>query len=175
MLDRKCRKALGFAELGKNWSFFVAEFVTKIHKVLAIPAIHWHFMQDILPICSLLWSRLDCRSQCSLLASCLGRARNSGVKAMPYESGMDPIHDTRRRFDIHFHLVAIAFLLFDVELLFLYPWAVARPESRRYPGGDHCRRGRRARGWCFGEVMFFVALLAVGFVYAWRKGVFRWR
>ena len=44
---------------------------------------------------------------------------------MPYESGMDPIHDTRRRFDIRFHLVAIAFLLFDVELLFLYPWAVA--------------------------------------------------
>ena len=44
---------------------------------------------------------------------------------MPYESGMDPIHDTRRRFAVRFHLVAIAFLVFDVELLFLYPWAVA--------------------------------------------------
>ena len=61
---------------------------------------------------------------------------------MPYESGMDPIHDTRRRFDVRFYLVAIAFLVFDVELLFLYPWAVA---SRNPQGID---RGRgRAAGW----------------------------
>ena len=46
-------------------------------------------------------------------------------REMPYESGMDPIHDTRRRFDVRFHLLAIAFLVFDVELLFLFPWAVA--------------------------------------------------
>src|SRR5437870_1398036 len=51
--------------------------------------------------------------------------RRTLVKEMPYESGMDPIHDTRRRFAVRFHLVAIAFLVFDVELLFLYPWAVA--------------------------------------------------
>jgi NADH-quinone oxidoreductase subunit A len=50
--------------------------------------------------------------------------RRGRVKQMPYESGMDPVHDTRRRFDVHFHLVAIAFLVFDAELLFLYPWAV---------------------------------------------------
>ena len=55
----------------------------------------------------------------------VGPQRQGAVKAMPYESGMDPIHHTRRRFDIRFHLVAIAFLVFDVELLFLYPWAVA--------------------------------------------------
>ena len=53
------------------------------------------------------------------------------VQKMPYESGMDPIHDTRRRFDVRFHLIAIAFLVFDVEVLFLYPWAVAakRPDA----------------------------------------------
>ena len=53
------------------------------------------------------------------------------VQKMPYESGMDPIHDTRRRFDVRFHLIAIAFLVFDVEVLFLYPWAVAakRPDK----------------------------------------------
>ena len=51
--------------------------------------------------------------------------KHTAVKEMPYESGMDPIHDTRRRFAVRFHLVAIAFLVFDVELLFLYPWAVA--------------------------------------------------
>jgi NADH-quinone oxidoreductase subunit A len=48
---------------------------------------------------------------------------------MPYESGMDPIHDARRRFAVRFHLVAIAFLVFDVELLFLYPWAVATSQG----------------------------------------------
>ena len=55
------------------------------------------------------------------------------VQKMPYESGMDPIHDTRRRFDVRFHLIAIAFLVFDVEVLFLYPWAVAtkRPGPKR--------------------------------------------
>ena len=52
----------------------------------------------------------------------LGSRRTGSVKAMPYERGMDPIHDARRRFDLRFHLVAIAFTIFDVELLFLYPW-----------------------------------------------------
>src|SRR5437868_14499135 len=60
----------------------------------------------------------------------IGPSRQGRVKEMPYESGMDPIHDTKRRFDVRFHLVAIAFLLFDVEILFLYPWAVAsHPEA----------------------------------------------
>src|SRR2546430_13297880 len=59
----------------------------------------------------------------------IGPSRPGRVKAMPYESGMDPIHDTRRRFDVRFNLVAIAFLVFDVELLFLYPWAVASGRS----------------------------------------------
>src|SRR6267378_4441495 len=60
-----------------------------------------------------------------LVGSMIGPRRQTAVKQMPYESGMDPIHDAHRRFDVRFHLVAIAFLLFDVELLFLYPWAVA--------------------------------------------------
>jgi len=60
--------------------------------------------------------------------------RVTPVKRMPYESGMDPIHAARRRFDVRFHLLAIAFLVFDVELLFLYPWAVAsRPLVLRTP------------------------------------------
>src|SRR5262245_25689940 len=56
----------------------------------------------------------------------LGPRRTTVVKQMPYESGMDPIGDARQRFDIRYYLVAIVFLLFDVELLFLYPWAVAQ-------------------------------------------------
>ena len=104
----------------------------------------------------------------------IGPSRSGKVKEMPYESGMDPIHDTRRRFDIRFHLVAIAFLLFDVELLFLYPWAVA---SGNPQGVDAAVREGLVccRGLVFAEAMLFVGLLTLGFVYAWRKGVFQWR
>src|SRR3954471_8835027 len=56
----------------------------------------------------------------------LGPRKKTPVKQMPYESGMDPIGDARQRFDVRYYLVAIVFLLFDVELLFLYPWAVAQ-------------------------------------------------
>src|ERR1700685_3395020 len=58
-------------------------------------------------------------------SSLLAPSKTTRVKQMPYESGMDPIGDARQRFDVRFYLVAIVFLLFDVELLFLYPWAVA--------------------------------------------------
>ena len=109
-----------------------------------------------------------------LLGQAFGPRRSGRVKEMPYESGMDPIHDARRRFDIRFHLVAIAFLLFDVELLFLYPWAV----SVRNPQG---LAAATAEGWIAGRapiiggVALFFLLLVIGFVYDWRKGVFRWR
>ena len=100
----------------------------------------------------------------------LGPKRNSAVKEMPYESGMDPVHDARRRFDVRFHLVAIAFLVFDVEVLFLYPWAVANT----HPDGLMSKVGLNQQ-LVFCEVMIFVFLLTVGFAYAWRKGVFQWR
>lgn len=110
------------------------------------------------------------------IGTLLGPKRNSDVKEMPYESGMDPIHDARRRFDVRFHLVAIAFLLFDVELLFLYPWAVANrhPEGLTSLIGDG-KGAHQAHLLVFGEVLVFLLLLALGLVYAWRKGVFRWR
>jgi len=107
-------------------------------------------------------------------ASLVGPKRTSAVKQMPYESGMDPVHDTRRRFDVRFHLVAITFLVFDVELLFLYPWAVA---SRSSAGIDGAVRDGlvSGRGLVFGGAMAFIAMVIVGFAYDWRKGVFRWR
>ena len=104
----------------------------------------------------------------------LGPKRNSAVKRMPYESGMDPIHDTRRRFDVRFHLVAIAFLIFDVELLFLYPWAVA---SRNPQGLDQAVASGvvSSRGLVCGGVLFCLVLGVAGLVYEWRKGILKWR
>jgi NADH:ubiquinone oxidoreductase subunit 3 (subunit A) len=92
------------------------------------------------------------------------------IKEMPYESGMDPVGTARMQFDIKFYLIAILFLVFDVELLFLYPWAViAFDES-----GDQLWRT------VFGTVVFleilaFLVTLTIAYVYAWRKGVFQWR
>lgn len=103
-----------------------------------------------------------------------GPKRSGEVKRMPYESGMDPVHDTRRRFDVRFHLVAIAFLIFDVELLFIYPWAVA---SRHAEGVDAAVQAEwiSSRLLVFGGVMFFLTLVVLGLIYEWRKGVLRWR
>jgi len=109
-----------------------------------------------------------------VVGSLFGPRRATAVKRMPYESGMDPIHDTRRRFDVRFHLVAIAFLIFDVELLFLYPWAVA---SHAPDGVDAAIRAGQAsgRGVVFGGVLFFLGLVILGLIYEWRRGVLRWR
>ena len=109
-----------------------------------------------------------------VVAESIGPRRSGAVKEMPYESGMDPVHDTRRRFDVRFHLVAITFLVFDVELLFLYPWAVA---SRSAAGVDASVANGlvSSRGLVFSGAMVFTALVLVGFAYDWRKGVFRWR
>src|SRR6266542_5626811 len=105
-----------------------------------------------------------------LAAHLIGPRRKTPVKEMPYESGMDPIGDARQRFDVKFYLIAILFLVFDVELLFLYPWAVATthsPEGVLLPVA--------LRDPIFWEMLAFLAILAVAYVYAWRKGVFRWR
>lgn len=92
------------------------------------------------------------------------------VKNMPYESGMDPIGTAQMQFDIRFHLIAILFLVFDVELLFLYPWAViAYGES-----GDTVWKASFG-GLVFAEILIFLATLGIAYVYAWRKGVFQWR
>jgi NADH-quinone oxidoreductase subunit A len=131
-------------------------------------------MQDFLPILLFVVCAVALAGAMIVVGQLVGPSRSGRVKEMPYESGMDPIHDTRRRFDVRFHLVAIAFLVFDVELLFLYPWAVAS----RHPQGVDAAVARQAvssRQLVFAEAMVFIALLAMGLVYAWRKGVFRWR
>jgi NADH-quinone oxidoreductase subunit A len=136
-----------------------------------------------------------------VLSAVLGPRRATPVKQMPYESGMDPIGDARRRFDVRYYLIAIAFLLFDVELLYLYPWAVGQWSRDVAPNAAPAAQGpwggetpvlvaagaptpvmesgvgipRHFRGVVFAEILVFIAVLAAAYVYAWRKGVFEWR
>ncbi len=102
-----------------------------------------------------------------LLAHLLGPKKNTPVKDMPYESGMDPVGDARQPFDVRFYLVAILFLVFDVELLFLYPWAVSAYSESGVPP--------QLRDTVFAVMLVFMSTLALAWVYALRKGVFRWR
>jgi len=127
----------------------------------------------LLPI--LLFVLIAAAVSCAMIAAprLLAPRKRTAVKEMPYESGMDPIHDARRRFAVRFHLVAIAFLVFDVELLFLYPWAVATRNAE----GIQAAVGNliESRGLVFGGAMVFILLVVLGFAYDWRKGIFKWR
>ncbi len=96
-----------------------------------------------------------------IISYMLGPGRQGPVKSIPYESGVDPIGTARSRFHARFYLLAVLFLLFDVELIFFYPFAVQFHESRS--------------GLLLVEIFIFSAILLVAFVYAWRKKVFDWR
>src|SRR5260370_42005181 len=102
------------------------------------------------------------------LAHLVGPHRKTPVKQMPYESGMDPIGSARQRFDVKYYLIAILFLVFDVELLFLYPWAVSAYE--KFTGA-----APPLQTAIFWALLVFVATLAGAYVSAWRKGGVRLR
>jgi NADH-quinone oxidoreductase subunit A len=93
------------------------------------------------------------------LSSILGPRKPTPEKSAPYECGMPPVGDARERQSVKFYLVAMIFLLFDIEVAFLYPWAMTL----------------RDLGWSgFVQVVLFMALLLAGYVYVWRKGALDW-
>ena len=95
----------------------------------------------------------------------LGPGRQGAVKGLTYESGVNPFGTARRRFNVRFYVVAMTFLLFDVEIVFLYPWAVV------FGSLD---TGTELRPLFLGRVLFFILTSVIAFAYAWRKGVFRY-
>ncbi len=110
-------------------------------------------------------------------AHLLGPRRMGPTKATPYEAGMLPITSARTRFDIRFYMVAMAFLLFDVEIALLWPWAAlyveaTNPKARHQVALDLLGTVI-GKGYLFVEVAVFVLILFIGYLYAWRKGVFR--
>jgi NADH-quinone oxidoreductase subunit A len=92
-------------------------------------------------------------------SSLIGRKVKDYVKDSPYESGMKPVGDARERFSVKFYLVAMVFILFDIEAIFLYPWAVVYRELKFF---------------AFTEMFVFIALVLCGFFYIWKKGVLDW-
>jgi NADH-quinone oxidoreductase subunit A len=99
-----------------------------------------------------------------VLSSIIGPSRTGPGKETTYESGMMPIGDTHRRFNVRFYIVAMIFLVFDVEIVFMYPWAsIFTPYAKTDIGQ-----------LLLVEMLIFVGLLVLAYVYAWGKGVFKW-
>lgn len=92
----------------------------------------------------------------------LGPKRTNRVKVSAYESGMDPIGTARERYSVHFYLVAMIFIVFDVEVVFMYPWAVSFHEF--------IEAGSGAALGVLGVILFFVIVLAIGLIYDIKKG-----
>lgn len=93
------------------------------------------------------------------LPALLGPSKKNDQKLEPYESGMIPFSDARRRFPVKYYLVAMLFILFDIEVIFLYPWAVVL---------------RDLRVFALIPISFFLLLLVVGLLYEWKKGALDW-
>jgi len=98
----------------------------------------------------------------AILSQLLGRKNPNPEKNATYECGVPPIKDARLRFDVRFYLVAMLFLLFDIEVVFLYPWAVVLGNFNPIIFG-------------LVEMILFMAILLFGYVYIWRKGALDWR
>ncbi len=94
------------------------------------------------------------------LSAWVGIHRPSREKLSPYECGMPPVGDARERFSISFYLVGMLFILFDVEAVFLYPWAVVYRELGKWSG--------------FLEMLVYIGILLAGYIYVWKKGALDW-
>ena len=94
-----------------------------------------------------------------ILGGLFGPKKRTDIKAMPYESGMNPIGPGTRRMPVRFYMVAVLFILFDIEIVFFLPWAVVFKQLG-----------------LFGlvEMLIFILILLVGYVYAWKKGALEW-
>lgn len=97
------------------------------------------------------------------LSAVLGPKRPSDAKLSPYECGVDPVGNARDRFPVKFYVIAMLFIVFDIETVFLYPWtALFRNSALAF------------RGFLLGEMLVFLAILFVGYIYIWKKGALDW-
>ena len=116
-------------------------------------------LQGYLPILIFMIVALSIGGAMILLGRVLGPHRPDSAKNSPYECGFEAFEDSRMKFDVRYYLVAILFIIFDLEIAFLFPWAVALQEIGM-PG--------------FVAMMLFLGILVVGFIYEWKKGALEW-
>lgn len=123
-------------------------------------------LMDYLPIGVMFIVAMGFAASQVLVTQLVGPKKRTATKLMPYECGKDPVGSARDRFSIKFYNVAVIFLLFDIEVLFMIPFAVAFKELFKI----NASYGTIA----FVEIMFFIATLVIGLIYAWKKGTFDW-
>jgi NADH-quinone oxidoreductase subunit A len=119
------------------------------------PALYWFPVLVQLVLAAVIAAALVSRSYL------LGKRVKDRVKDQPYECGMTPVGDARERFSVKFYLVAMLFILFDIEAIFLYPWAVIYKTFEN-------------KMFAFSEMLLFIVLIVAGFFFIWKKGVLDW-
>jgi NADH-quinone oxidoreductase subunit A len=105
-----------------------------------------------------------------MVTQLVGPKKRTATKLMPYECGKDPVGSARERFSVKFYTVAVIFLLFDIEVLFMVPFAVAFKNLLAAEKLGNISYGTIA----FVEILIFISTLIVGLIYAWKKGTFDW-
>ena len=98
------------------------------------------------------------------MGTLFGPRKPSEAKSMPYESGMNPYGEGTRRIPVRFYLIAVLFILFDIEVVFFLPWAIVLRDFTDAGNGL----------FILGEMAVFIVILLVGYVYAWKKGALEW-
>src|SRR6266481_3726131 len=123
-------------------------------------------LYDYLPILLIFIVAGGFASSQILLSQFVGQRKRTRTKLMPYECGKDPVGSARERFSVKFYLIAMIFILFDIEVIFLVPWAVVFKTMAGPAYG--------LKNLAYFEMMLFIALLAAGLVYVIKKGAFDW-
>lgn len=134
-----------------------AGFVVKVNTYLVEMALH--MLLNYFSVLMFILVGLAVGMVCIILGKLIGPSRPDEQKNSPYECGFEAFDDARTRFDVRYYLVAILFILFDLEIAFLFPWAVVFKELGMFG---------------FGAMMVFLAILVVGFIYEWKKGALEW-
>jgi NADH-quinone oxidoreductase subunit A len=119
---------------------------------------------DYLPILLLLLIAVGFAGTNLVISHLIGPRKPSLSKLSVYESGVQPIGNTRHRFTIRFDLIAMLFIIFDIEVVFLYPWAMVFKKFSAEPGGS----------FILVEMLAFIGILFLGYLYAWKKGGLTW-
>lgn len=120
-------------------------------------------LENYIPIFAILIISIIFAIVCVKLSSIMGPRRPGKEKYSTYESGMEPVETARRKFSVKFYLVAVSFLLFDLEIVFLYPWAVS---FIRFKGAEMI--------YTLIVALIFIVILIIGLLYEYKKGAFKW-